>query len=52
MSIIFCGDLVLPYYVTVDYKEVVPLFVVCIFGLLTVNLLTPIRKTSLLISPS
>ena len=26
--------------------------VVCIFGLLTVNLLTPIRKTTLLISPS
>ena len=29
MSIIFCGDLVLPYYVTVDYKEVVPLFEDC-----------------------
>ena len=29
MSIIFCGDLVLPYHVTVDYKEVVPLFEDC-----------------------
>lgn len=29
MSIIFCGDFVLPYHVNVDYAEVVPLFKDC-----------------------